>query len=71
MTKLIFQALSETSLLTSQQESLLALLLCFEELFDGTLSDWKLLPVFFELKEGAKPFDSRPYPILKTTRLLS
>ncbi len=34
---------------------LLALLLKFEELFDGTLGDWKLLPVSFELKEGAKP----------------
>jgi hypothetical protein len=30
---------------------LLALLLKFEELFDGTLGDWKLLPVSFELKK--------------------
>jgi hypothetical protein len=29
---------------------LLVLLLKFEELFDGTLGDWKLLPVSFELK---------------------
>ncbi len=40
---------------TSHQNLLLALILKFEELFDGTLGDWKLLPVSFELKEGAKP----------------
>ncbi len=44
---------------------LLALLLKFEELFDGTLGDWKLLPVSFELKEGAKPYHGRPYSIPK------
>jgi hypothetical protein len=41
------------------------LLLKFEELFDGTLGDWKLSPVSFELKEGAKPYHGRPYPIPK------
>ncbi len=40
--------------------SLLVLLLKFEELFDGTFGDWKLPPVFFELKEGAKPYHARP-----------
>jgi hypothetical protein len=44
---------------------LLVLLLKFEELFDGTLRDWKLPPVSFELKEGAKPYHDRPYPIPK------
>ncbi len=44
---------------------LLALLLKFEELFDGTLGDWKLPPVSFELKEGAKPYHGRQYPIPK------
>jgi hypothetical protein len=38
-------------------------LLKFESLFDGTLGDWKLLPVSFELKEGMKPYNGRPYPI--------
>jgi hypothetical protein len=42
---------------------LLALLLKFEELFDGTLGDWKLPSVSFELKEGAKLYHGRPYPI--------
>jgi hypothetical protein len=34
----------------SHCNSLLALLLRFEELFDGTLGDWKLPPVSFKLK---------------------
>ncbi len=44
---------------------LLALLLKFEELFDGMLGDWKLMPVSFELKDGAKLYHGRPYPIPK------
>ncbi len=44
---------------------LLALLLNFEELFDGTLGDWKLPPVSFELNESAKLYHGRPYPIPK------
>jgi hypothetical protein len=44
---------------------LLALLLKYKKLFDGTLGDWKVLPVSFELKEGAKPYHGRPYPIPK------
>ncbi len=44
---------------------LLALLLKFQELFDGMLGDWKLPPVSFELKVGAKPYHGRPYPIPK------
>ncbi len=36
----------------------------FELLFNGTLGDWKLLLVSFELKEGMKPYHGKPYPIL-------
>ncbi len=54
-----------THLSTSHCNSLLVLLLKFKELFNGTLGDWKLPPVFFELKEGAKPYHGRPYPIPK------
>jgi hypothetical protein len=50
---------------TSHHNLLLALLLKFEELFDGMLGDWKLPPVSFELKEDAKPYHGRPYPIPK------
>jgi hypothetical protein len=44
---------------------LLALLLKYKEIFDGTLGDWTLPPVSIELKEGAKPYHGRPYPIPK------
>jgi len=39
------------------------LLLEHESLFDGTLGDWNRPPVSIELKEGAKPYHDRPYPI--------
>ena len=47
----------------SQQKDLLKLLSEFEELFDGTLGDWKTDPVGFKLKPGAKPYHSKPYPV--------
>jgi hypothetical protein len=47
----------------SNREKLLSVLLKFESLFDGTLSDWKLPLVSLELKEGMKPYHGRPYPI--------
>ncbi len=47
----------------SQQEKLLSLLLNYELLFDGTLGDWNRPPVSVEMKEGAKPYHGRPYPI--------
>jgi hypothetical protein len=46
-----------------QREKLLSLLLDFDSLFDGTLGDWNRPPVSIELKEGAKPYHGRPYPI--------
>jgi len=39
------------------------LLLEYELLFDGTLGDWNRPPVSIELKEGAKPYHGRPFPI--------
>ncbi len=48
----------------SQREKLLSVLLKFESHFDGTLVDWKLPPVSFELKEGMQPYHGRPYLIL-------
>jgi hypothetical protein len=47
----------------SNREKLLSVLLKLELLFDGTLGDWKLPPVSFELKEGMKPYHGRSYPI--------
>ncbi len=51
-------------LTASNREKLLSVLLKFEPLFDGTLGDWKLPPVSFELKEGMKPYCGWPYPVL-------
>jgi hypothetical protein len=39
------------------------LLFDYEELFDGTLCDWNQPPVSIEMKEGAKPYHGRLYPI--------
>ncbi len=50
-------------LLLSEQEKLLSMLIKYELLFNGTLSDWNLLPVSFELKEGATPYHGRAYPV--------
>ncbi len=47
----------------SQQEKLLSLLLNYESLFDGTLDDWNRPPISVKMKEGAKPYHGRPYPI--------
>ncbi len=47
----------------SDREKLLSVLLRFKLLFVGTLGDWNLPPVSFELKEGKKPYNGRPYPI--------
>ena len=48
------------------REKLLSVLLKFELLVDGTLGDWNLPPVSFELKEGMKPYlsfgDTIPVP---------
>jgi hypothetical protein len=49
-------------LTASNREKLLSVLLKFESLSDGTLGDWKLPCVSFELKEGMKPYHGRPYP---------
>ncbi len=47
----------------TNREKLLSMLLQFEPLFNGTLGDWNLLPVSFEIKEGMKPYHGRPHPI--------
>jgi len=52
-----------THLSQHEQNELLEVLLEFEDLFDGTLGDWKTEPVSFELKRDAKPYHSRAFPI--------
>ena len=46
-----------------EKEQLLQLLLRYEELFDGTLGDWKTEPVHFDLKEDAEPYHGRAFPV--------
>ena len=50
-------------LTVSQWNRLLRLLLEFEELFDGTLGDWKTEPVKFQVKPGTTPYHGRAFPI--------
>ena len=42
-----------------------ALLSKYKHLFDGTLGTWQKDPYNTELKEGAKPYHSRPVPVPK------
>jgi hypothetical protein len=51
-----------THLSQHKQNELLEVLQVFEDLFDGTLGDWKTEPVSFELKRDAKPYHSRAFP---------
>jgi len=46
-----------------EQNMLLEVLLEYEDLFDGTLGDWKTEPASFELKRDVKPYHSRAFPI--------
>ena len=52
-----------SSLNDQEKEQLFKLLSEFEELFEGTLGDWKTEPVELELREGEKPHSSRYYPM--------
>ena len=49
----------------TQLNAFIKILHISEELFNGTLGTWKTYPVHFELKYGAKPICSRPYPVPK------
>ena len=52
-----------THLDSDQQKELLALLSNYNELFDGSLGDWKTKPVSLEIKEGATLFHGRLVPV--------
>ena len=45
------------------QSKLLELLTEYEELFDETIGDWNTKPISFKLKDGAKPYHDRPFPV--------
>jgi hypothetical protein len=44
---------------------LLQLLKKYELLFDGTLGDWKMKQVSFQLKEGIYPYPGQAFPVPK------
>jgi len=52
-----------THLSSNDQKLLLELLTEFEPPLDGTLGAWRTTPVTFQLKEGAKPYHGRMFPI--------
>ena len=54
-----------THLSDPDKQKLLVLLQEFEELFDGTLGECNCEPVSLQLREGAKPYHGRPFPIPK------
>jgi hypothetical protein len=49
----------------NQQKKLLQLLKKYESLFNGTLGDWKIKPVSFQLKEGVSLYHSQAFPVPK------
>ncbi len=49
----------------NQQKKLLQLLKKSETLFDGTLGDWKIKPVSFQLKEGVSLYHGQAFPVPK------
>ena len=55
-------------LLLHDRNKLLDLLTEYEDQFDGTLGEWNTEHVHFELKEGAKLFHGRPFPVQKYTK---
>ena len=46
-----------------QRDMLYKLLIRYEDVFDGTLGEWKTEPVDFELIDGAQPHSQRHYPV--------
>ncbi len=48
-----------------EQNKFLDLLTEYEDLFYGTLGDWKTEPVSLELNNGAKPYHCRAFPVPK------
>ena len=58
-------AKAQSHLKEEQQEKLKALLVKHQTLFDGTLGRWRGEPYDIELREDAKPYHARAYPVPK------
>jgi hypothetical protein len=52
----------------NQQKKLLQLPQKYESLFHGTLDDWKIKLVLFQLKEGVSPYHGQAFPCHKSTK---
>jgi len=52
-----------------EKKTLLDMLRRHEELFDGTLGEWKGKPYHIQLKEGAEPYHARPFSVPKAYEL--
>ena len=50
----------------NEKQELLVLLKNFKDLFDGSLGTWKGEKLHIEIKEGAKPYHARAFPIPKS-----
>jgi len=50
----------------NEKQELLVLLEKFKDLFDGSLGTWKGEKLQIEVKEGAKPYHARAFPIPKS-----
>ena len=59
------EAITEASdhLSTEDKRLLLNLLKRYETLFDGSLGTWKTTPIDLELREDAKPYHAKAYPV--------
>ena len=51
------------------ENSILELLQKYEDMFDGTFSKYTNSDYIIELKEDAKPYHTKPFPILKIHEL--
>jgi hypothetical protein len=49
----------------TKETRLLDILTEYEDLFDSARGEWNTEPVHLELKEGAKPFHGRAFPVPK------
>jgi hypothetical protein len=54
---------SATHLSDDERKSLYALLLQYEDLFDGKLGAWNCAPCSIKLKPGSEPYHARPFPV--------
>jgi hypothetical protein len=54
---------SPTHLNEDERKSLYALLMQYEDLFDGKLGTWNCAPCSIKLKPGSEPYHARPFPV--------